>query len=42
MDQSGASAGLQARRSGGVHNFPVARPDTAPSARDGSSAPRER
>jgi hypothetical protein len=29
MDQSGAPAGLQARRSGGVHNFPVARPDTA-------------
>ncbi len=29
MGQSGASAGLQARRSGGVQNCPVARPDTA-------------
>jgi hypothetical protein len=29
MDQSGALAGLQARRSGGVQNCPVARPTTA-------------
>ena len=29
MGQSGASAGLQAHRSGGVQNCPVARPDSA-------------
>ena len=41
MGQSGASAGLQAHRSGGVHNCPRGPAGYGPSARDGSSAPGE-
>jgi hypothetical protein len=42
MGQSGASAGLQAHRSGGVQKLPRGPAEYSASARDGSSAPGER